>query len=88
MKKVECEHCKCEVPPNVYSRNHGDKCPYKDAPEGFKTCKCCNEFVLITSFALVTVNTYDGRNGTCNSCLGKKYYTPRRDDVKKQAVGE
>lgn len=77
LPRVKCEHCGVFVSKNVYSRNHGDKCSYKDAPEGFKMCRSCDEFLPIYSFAAVTVNTFDGRNSTCNSCLSKKYYTPK-----------
>lgn len=78
ISRVTCEHCGASIPVNVYSRNHGDKCPYKGAPSGCKMCKDCGQFVPVTSFATVTVNTFDGRNATCNSCLGKRYYVPKQ----------
>lgn len=76
LPRVRCEHCGVYVSKNVYSRNHGAKCSYKEAPRGYKRCRCCGQFVALTSFALVSVNTFDGRNATCNQCLGRKYYKP------------
>ena len=81
MKKINrviCEHCGKSVPVNVYSRNHGDKCPYKGAPCGRKKCKICGEFIEIRYFATVSVNTFDGRNSSCNACLAERYDPTRK----------
>jgi hypothetical protein len=79
LPRVQCPHCEVWVSKNVYSRNHGDKCPYKDAPIGAKKCKSCGEFIPVEHFAIVSVDTFDGRNATCNQCLSKKYYNPKSD---------
>jgi hypothetical protein len=76
--RVTCEHCRKFIPVNVFSRNHGDKCPYKDAPKGYKMCKTCGEFIEVRYFATLSVNTYDGRNATCNACLAQKYDPTRK----------
>lgn len=77
MPRVMCEHCGKYVSKNVYSRNHGDKCSYKGAPEGHKKCKACGEYLPVYAFSPVSVITFDGRSATCSSCLSKRYYTPK-----------
>jgi len=68
-----CEHCGIEVPNNVYSRNHGDKCPYANVPEGFKRCKNCGLPKPIEDFYLIKNNTFDGRHHMCSECISKLY---------------
>lgn len=76
-KRVRCEHCGYEVPANVYSRSHGDKCAYKDAPKGTKRCRKCGKYVPIENFTTAKGSTVDGRGSTCNACLNQKYYERR-----------
>lgn len=73
LPRVLCEHCGVYISKNVYSRNHGDKCPYMGAPPGSKKCKSCGKFVPVENFSPVAVNTFDGRNSACNKCLSLRY---------------
>lgn len=67
--KTMCEYCNIEVPNNVYTRNHGDKCSYNNAKEGYKFCRTCGREISLEDYYVATTNTFDGLFSTCRFCI-------------------
>lgn len=67
-----CKHCGYKVGMNSYVRNHGDKCPYKDAKPNHKFCKICGREFPLSDFNKVSSRTYDGLNQACKECASIK----------------
>jgi hypothetical protein len=66
---VECEYCGASIPRNVYTRNHGEKCPYNMAKPNHKFCKTCGQERPISEFYAATTKTFDGLASTCKVCI-------------------
>jgi hypothetical protein len=67
-----CPHCECNVGVNAYARSHGGKCAYKNAPNEYKRCKICNDFIHLSDFNKSASSTYDGLNQACKECASIK----------------
>ena len=70
--KKKCEHCHYDVGTNIYTKSHGDGCSYKDAPEGHKRCRTCQDFKPLGEFRKSAANTFDGLNQSCKICASRK----------------